>query len=376
MMARKRVSDDGRMAMALNPFSLFRRRPLDLSGDPIALDPFTHYARLRRRGPVHWLPHHGVWIVLGYEDVKTAFEQPEVFSNKPYADIDSVLLAADPPDHRATRTLISRHFSAEALSRLTEVAEHSALRRLGGEIDGVKDYGRLISRDVGAAIIGWDDEVVAEIDRLDEETALPTLIATLDRLADRSTITTQLVADGGGAITPDEARSLVRLLWLAATTTTERVIGRGILRLLEEPRVRGALMADRSLMPAFVEEVTRLHPPEHMVPRLTRAAVRLGGVEIPSGSIVHLCVSAANRDPAIYSSPDELRLDRPVRRHFAFGAGIHSCVGAPLTRRVVAMALNTLLDRSPGFEAAEPLSGLDYFSTMTALSPRRLLIRT
>lgn len=360
----------------MNPFSLFRRPALDLSAGQVARDPFPHYARLRRKNSVQWLSHHGAWIVLGYDDVKAAFEQPEIFSNKPYADTDSFLLAADPPDHRSVRMLISRHFSAAALIRLTQVAEDTAFRRLGGEIDAVKGYGYPISRDVGAAIIGWDDRVVAEIDRLGEATDLPTLIATLDRLADRSAIMTQLMADSGGAIGPGEARSLVRLLWLAATTTTERVISRSLLRLLEEPLVRGSVLADRTLMPAFIEEVMRLHPPEHMLPRLTTADVRLGGVEIRSGSTVYLCVSAANRDPAIFDSPDELKLDRPVRRHFAFGAGIHSCVGGPLTRRVVAAALNTLLDRSPDFQPAEPLSGIDYFSTMTALSPRRMLIRT
>lgn len=360
----------------LNPFSFFRRPPLDLSDHRIARDPFPHYARLRRKGSVHWLRHHGAWIVLGYDDVKAALEQPEAFSNRPYSDMDAVLLAADPPSHRPVRTLISRYFSASELTRLTKVAEDSARGRLGGEIDIVKGYGYAISRDVGAAIIGWDDAVVSEIDRLEEATPLPTVLATLDRLADRSTLMAQLISDGGGTIGPGEARSLVRLLWLAATTTTERVISRGILRLLEEPRVREALMADRTVLPAFIEEVLRLHPPEHILPRSATARVRLGDVEIPAGSSVYLCVGAANRDPTIYPSPDELRLDRSARRQLAFGGGIHSCVGAPLARRVVAAALNTLLDRAPAFEAAEPLSEIDYFHTMTALSPRRLRVRT
>ena len=56
---------------------------------------------------------------------------------------------------------------------------------------------------------------------------------------------------------------------------------------------------------------------------------------------------AANRDPSAFPNPDEFRLDRDLRNHVAFGAGIHYCLGAPLARAEASITLNTLLDRFP-----------------------------
>src|SRR5688572_26202584 len=91
--------------------SAFRRRPIevpaqggatiDLNASEIARDPFPHYDALRAAGPVQFLAHHGAWIVLGHEEVQQAFLRPDALSNRPYEDVDAVLLAADPPDHWA-----------------------------------------------------------------------------------------------------------------------------------------------------------------------------------------------------------------------------------------------------------------------------------
>jgi cytochrome P450 len=111
-----------------------------------------------------------------------------------------------------------------------------------------------------------------------------------------------------------------------------------------------------------------------MVPRVTTEAVKIGECDIPPEALVYLCVSAANRDPACFEEPGELRLDRVARRHFAFGGGIHQCVGSSLARRVVAVAIAALLDRTDRFRPLQPLGSIDYFQTMTALSPLRLMV--
>jgi cytochrome P450 len=165
-------------------------------------------------------------------------------------------------------------------------------------------------------------------------------------------------------------RSLIRLLWLAATTTTERVIAHCVLHLLGVTGVR----PQPHLTPAFVEEVLRLHPPELLVPRLTTRPVRLGGVDLPANAVVYLCLAAANRDPAKFDRPAELRLDRPAARHFTFGSGIHHCVGAMLGRRVVETAVRVLLTHAPGLRAAQPLDDLVGWCSMTASPIARLLI--
>lgn len=351
---------------------------VDLSGPEVARNPVPHWHRMREAGLVHFLPRHDGWIVLGYDVVRAAFAMPELLSNAPYRPIDAVLLGEDPPRQAAVRRIVSRHFTADKVGRLEAVAAATARDLLRPELDAMGGYGSPISRSVAAALIGFDapavDEILAASDSIVGEAALGALIATLDRLAPRAALYPAFLADGGGLIGPEEAASLIRLLWLAATTTTERVIGRAVLRLVEEPPLEARLRADRALAAPFLEEIMRLHPPEHVVPRLAAAPVEIAGTLIPAGAIVYLCVGAANRDPAQHEAPDELRLDRPGKRHFAFGSGIHHCVGAPLARRVAAQALGVLLDGSERLRPLRPLDGIGYFATMTALAPERVEI--
>jgi cytochrome P450 len=105
---------------------------------------------------------------------------------------------------------------------------------------------------------------------------------------------------------------------------------------------------------------------------MTLAETELAGVAIPAGAVVHLCLGAANRDPEQFADPQALRLDRGSRRHFAFGSGIHHCVGAPLARRVVGVTLAALLRRSARPRLLGSPDDIPWFASMTALSPTRL----
>ncbi|HEV2865230.1 MAG TPA: cytochrome P450 [Allosphingosinicella sp.] len=368
----------------MNVFARFRLRPapLHLADPAVARDPFPHYEALRRRGgSVQFLAAHDYWIVLGHEECRAAFDSPRVFSNGPYAPVDAVLLAADPPRHTPVRKLVSRQFSAEALGRLSDSAGELARSLVRPELEVVEEFALAVSRRVTAELIGFEaaasaDIVAAYEASLTAEDPLAAFIVEIDRLAERARLFHAWRHAGAHDLEEAELRSLIRLLWLAGTTTTERVITRAVLRLLQHPDLRAAVTADRALLVPFLEEVMRLHPPEHMVPRLTLEPVRLGGVDLPQGAEVRLCVSAANRDPAAWEAPAAIRFDRRGRRHFAFGGGIHQCLGAPLARRVAAAALGALLDGAPQLRALEPLEHIPYFATETALAPLRLRVGT
>jgi cytochrome P450 len=346
---------------------------IDLSSPGVARGPFPHYERLRSGGPVQFLPVHQCWIVLGYDAVKEALARPECLSNAPYAPIDTTLLAADPPHHMPVRRLIARHFSSDALQALQSFAAAEAGRLLRPELEAVGGYSLPLSRSVAARLIGFDEDTAAQIG-LASAAALQTpdpvasLTAVLDRFADSAALFPGLMEDGG--LSDPQARSLVRLLWLAATTTTERVISRSIMTLAADAALRDRILADRFLLAPFIEEMMRLHPPEHLVPRLATRAFELGGVEIPQGALVQLCLGAANRDPAVFEDAAEIRLDRIGKRHFAFGSGIHHCVGAPLARGVVAAAIGAMLDASNDLRLLDEPAGIPFFASMTALSPQ------
>jgi cytochrome P450 len=350
---------------------------IDLSDPAVANDPFPFYEALRPAGPVQWLPRNNAWIVLGHGAVKEAFARPEDFSNAPYQGVDPVLLGEDPPRQALIRRLVSRHFTPDALERLEATGARTAAALLQPEMDAVGGFSLPVSRAVAAELIGFDRATVEELVEATNAAAagpdpLASLVATLHGFAPRAAISRQLVKDGEGLIGEAEAQSLVALLWLASTTTTERVIARSVLRLVQHPDVREAVAVDPDLLSPFIEEVMRLHPPEHLVPRLTTAETELAGTTIKGGAVVHLCLGAANRDPELYVDPASLRLDRAYRRHSAFGGGIHHCVGAPLARRVVAVALAALLRRTAKPRLLEREGNIAWFASMTALSPSRL----
>lgn len=356
-----------------------RPPPLDLGAQPALHDPFAAYEALRESGPVHYLPKHDFWIALSHAAVKEALERPDLYSNIPYADVDAVLLAADPPRHTAVRKLVGPLFSAETMTRVERVAETEAAARLHREFDAVGGYSLPVSRAAAADLLGFNAATAAAVEAAAEAAQaepdpVGALIRALDRLAERSALFPDLLDRGSGLVDETEVRSLIRLLWLAATTTTERVISRAILCLLQEPATRAALAGDRSLIGPYLEEVMRLYPPELTVPRRTRGDAVLAATRIPAGAEVRLCVAAANRDPAVYPDPSALRLDRATKQHFAFGGGAHRCLGAALARRVGAAALGAVLDRAPNLRPAEPLDRIGWFASETALAPTRLLV--
>jgi cytochrome P450 len=337
---------------------------IDLGALEIARDPFPHYEDLRRSGSVQFLARHDAWIVLGYDQVLSAFGQPHLFSNRPYADVDAVLLAADPPEHTAIRRLVSAYFSRDVIERLAAFAAERAAALIKPRFDVVRDYGQLLSEGVAARLLGLDDAAVHEIRGASARSVhFAQYILEIDALADRADMYRRLRADG---LDDTRARSLVRLIWVASTKTTERVIAECVMLLLRHAEARAAIESDLGLIGPFIEEVMRLHQPEPMLRRWTTQEVDLGGAKIPAGSTVYLCLAAANRDPAMYERPAELRLDRATSRHLTFGSGIHYCIGATLARAELTAAVRALLVHAPRFRAAQPLESVPYCATMMA----------
>jgi cytochrome P450 len=110
---------------------------------------------------------------------------------------------------------------------------------------------------------------------------------------------------------------------------------------------------DPSLLPGAVEEALRLESPTTGMWRHCRRDAVVGGVEIPAGSMVIVMFGPANRDEAVFECPHQFRIDRPKpQQHLAFGQGIHFCVGAPLARMEVQVAVGRLIERLPGLRAS------------------------
>jgi cytochrome P450 len=126
--------------------------------------------------------------------------------------------------------------------------------------------------------------------------------------------------------------------------------------LSKDKELQNRLRADPKLIPAAIEEFVRLYSPYRGFSRTTSKTVELHGETIDPGNPITMTYAAANRDPAQFPEPDKFMLDRPnIASHLGFGRGRHRCVGMPLARLAVRVALRVLLEKTSDFEVDGPL---------------------
>jgi cytochrome P450 len=180
--------------------------------------------------------------------------------------------------------------------------------------------------------------------------------------ADVSTLL--LMAERAGTLSRAEVRYLGYQLLVAGHETTTSLIGLMLYRLLERPELMARLRADPDLIPVAVEEALRFDSPVSGLFRTNASECELRGETIPERSKLQLLFGSANRDPDRFEEPDEFRLDREpneLRRHVAFGWGIHFCIGAPLARQETRITFERLLARMDDIELAGPARRNDSF---------------
>jgi cytochrome P450 len=154
-----------------------------------------------------------------------------------------------------------------------------------------------------------------------------------------------------------EIYSFSLLLLAAGSGTTWKQMGSMITILLQRPDVLQAVRDDRALLRPAIEESLRWLPTDPMFARYVTRDVEFHGVHLPKGAVLHLCLGAANRDPARWDRPDEYDIARPLKPSFAFGGGAHVCLGMHVARAEIRVAINALLDRLPNLRLdpdAEP----------------------
>jgi len=157
---------------------------------------------------------------------------------------------------------------------------------------------------------------------------------------------------------PVEVARIASNLFAAGQETTVRLIGTLLRRIADEPDTQARLRANRDLIARFVEETLRTEGPVKAEFRLAVKTTELGGVPIPAGTPVLVVNGAASRDPRQFECPAEFRIEREnVRRHLAFGHGIHTCPGAPLARCEARITIERLFDRTTDIRVSEEVHG-------------------
>jgi cytochrome P450 len=169
------------------------------------------------------------------------------------------------------------------------------------------------------------------------------------RAAPRDDLISALIAveEDGDRLSTQEIITMCNLLLLAGNLTTTDLIGNTVLALLEHADARAKVIADPARMVDAIEETLRRDPPVMQSLRIPTSPRTIGGVEVGEGAAVTTFLMAAGQDPALHSDPLSFDIDRLDKSHFAFGGGVHFCLGAPLARAEAEIALRHLFARFP-----------------------------
>jgi len=343
---------------------------------PLADDRGVGWKTLRDAGPVVFMNGH--YYLTRREDVLAALRNPKVFSSRlalqpPGYPLPVVPLAFDPPEHTRYRKILQPYFSPQGLSKSRPVLQRHAAEMIAtlagrGKCEVMADFARLYPFQVFLdlyglpledldRVIAWKDAVVADKpslsqDDIDKGYELLAYLSDVIQQRRQSPGSDMLsrVMTGEGNFSDLELLGMSHLLILAGLDTVTAAIGFSLFELARRPRLRDALRDNPRQIRVFIEEIVRLEPSAPVAPRVTTEIVTVGGMMLPAGTPVRLCMAAVNRDGSDAMSTNDLVMDGKVHRHWGFGGGPHRCLGSHLARIELTIIVAEWLKQIPDFE--------------------------
>ncbi|EPX79955.1 cytochrome P450 [Litoreibacter arenae] len=352
-------------------------------------NPYPFYDRIRPFGPLVWWEDYNMPVAASHAVVSALLRDRRFGRENPYpptipdhqkpfyAVEAHSMLELEPPRHTRLRGLVLRAFTSRRIKELApeiEALSHELIDAFPeSPFDLLEHFAQhlpviIIARLLGVPeakapdLLRWSNAMVrmymAGRTRADEDAASQaaqdfsaylTGYVTARRQEPRDDLITHLIAaeEDGERLSTDELITTCILLLNAGHEATVHALGNGVKAALET----GLRPDDPD---AFAEEVLRYDPPLHMFTRYAMENVEAFGHEFAKGDEVGLLLGAANHDPDVY--PDANRFDptRAMPAHTSFGAGLHFCVGAPLARLELSIALKALFERCPNLALAAP----------------------
>jgi 4-methoxybenzoate monooxygenase (O-demethylating) len=380
-----------------SPYSLYTDDPPQ--GAPIAdidpfcveffADPYPHHAALRDAGRVVWLSRYSIAASARYQEVREALLDYKIFSSAHgvgLADfarhgrfrLPSLILEADPPTHTRSRAALTKALSGAVMrslrERFADVADEMVAALVAkGQFDGCVELAEAFPLRVFPDAIGmrpenrhhllpYGDMVFNSFGPANELFQAAAVRAKeVFPWVEAEALREHLKPDGfgmilyrcadAGEITHDEAHKLVRSMLTAGVDTTVNGIGAALFAMARFPDQWDKMRADPArLARAAFEEAVRFESPVQTFFRTTTRSTELGGVTLEEGRKVLLFLGAANRDPRQWEHPDDYNIERDVRGHVGFGAGIHVCVGQLLARLEGEVVLQALAKHTSRIE--------------------------
>lgn len=361
-------------------------------------DPYPFYHELRAKAPVYFSQKLNGWVLTRYSDVTVGLcdkrlisgQRVESFASHLPAETQQGMLPLynhlgkwignmDPPDHTRLRALVNKAFTPRMVQDLAPSIEGivDRLLRAGGakgRMEFIHDFAYALPATVIATMLGlpagdqdqfiaWADDLTAysgsgsanvELSHAAQR-SVSELTEYLRRIVSERRIRPQndlisvlaVLEEEGDKLSEQELISMCTFLLVAGHETTMALLANGLLALLRNASQRRALQCSPDLAKTAVEEFLRYDSPIQHQTRVAAESFEQDGSKIEKGQRVLLMLGAANRDPAQFSDPDRLDIQREPNRHVAFGLGIHYCLGAPLARLEAQIAFPELLKRFP-----------------------------
>ena len=353
--------------------------------------PYPFYDRLRAMGElVFWedfaMPvassHAAVSSLLRDKNFGREGAEVEVpdHLNAFYAVEAHSMLELEPPRHTRLRKLVLHGFTSRRIKTLAPMIEQLATQQINafpqGNFDILEHFATPIPVLVIARLLGvpdsmanlllrWSHAMVAmyvagrtrEIENQAAQAATEFTEFMRSYIDERRTrpaddLISELIAaeEDGDRLSTDEMITTCILLLNAGHEATVHSLGNGIKVCLEN----GHTPNQHTPIGPLVEEILRFDPPLHMFQRWAKCDVEAFGHQFKKGDAVGLLLGAANHDPHVYENPHDFQPNRSGKMHTSFGGGIHFCVGAPLARLEMEIALGTLFQRHPNLRITEP----------------------
>lgn len=355
-------------------------------------DPTSAHARLRLECPVAYSDRFGgFWTLTRYDDVVAAARDVDTYRSSAKATIpDSTPgrpprppLESDPPEHSDYRRVLNPYFLPRRMRALEpgirRIADDLLDGILGqGAVDFVAQFTNPYPVGVLCAFLGLPPEHWSQIKtwandvlRAGRAEDGPAQLAANQKLydyveaivAERAAQRRDPGADvisgllraqvNGASLSHDGVAGVVRLLLQAGHGTTTNGLGSAVRYLADNPQLQAQLRQNPDMVPSVVEEVLRLWTPARLLARTASRDTSIHGRAIRQGEKIALMWAAANRDGSIFDDPEGFRIRRP-NRHVAFGFGIHTCLGGPLARTELRVAVERILARTSRITSAGP----------------------
>lgn len=373
-------------------------------------DPYAVYRVLRAEDPVHWDESTQSYLITRHADVHAGYRN-RAFTSKNYEwQLEPVfgrsLLQLEGREHARKRALVSPNFRDAGLESWMplirknvrqildggiEAEVQSLVRKLepGQAVDILDEFAHHLPVSVIMAMLelprqdeemflAWYGRMMAFLGNLEKDpvvhdSGIQARVELREYLAPiirhrrahpgSDLISTLATAEiEGESLSDEEVATHTTQLLNAGAETTDKTFGSILRHLLLNRELYEAVRDDRSLVTPVVSETLRVTPPSQMNGRVLSEEVEVSGVTIPEGSLVHLVMASANRDERRFENSEvfdpyrkDFNHDKAFSgsgEHFAFGFGIHACVGAQLAKAELEIGLNALLDRFPDMDVA------------------------